>query len=134
MNVPSHPDPYYDALLRQIREAEIAQAVGRIRAVRSSTPKTVYLLTEIPIPGLPMDVLIAYHDLVHPSRLEQAMEDLGGILPLSAKWLAGRFPERWGSENAAKCEIRRFHDPGEGLLGGLKGSTFYNIYSYRDIF
>lgn len=51
--------------------------------MRSSTPKTVYLLTEIPIPGLPVDVLIAYRDLVIPSRLEQTLEDLRGILPLS---------------------------------------------------
>jgi len=130
VNVPSHPDPYYDALLRQIREAEIAQAVGRIRAVRSSTPKTVYLLTEIPIPGLPMDVLIAYHDLVHPSRLEQAMEDLGGILPLNAKWLAGRFPERWGSENAVNCDIRRWKTTGPEILRNLKWSPVYNILSY----
>jgi hypothetical protein len=44
-----HPDRRVNAFLRQIRERELEQAQDRLRLIHNAMPKTVYLLTNIPI-------------------------------------------------------------------------------------
>lgn len=128
--IPYHPDPICNAMLEQVREAEIIQAIGRLRAVWSPRPKKVYLLTEIPIPGLIIDELIPYNGYVKLNRLSQAMNDLNGVLPLRADWLAAKFPHYWSTEKAAKRDLQRSQENSDTYYGELKGPIFYNIY-YR---
>jgi hypothetical protein len=47
--IDTHPDPRCQAVLEQAREAEIVQAVDRLRLIHNSEPKRVYLLTSIPV-------------------------------------------------------------------------------------
>ena len=44
-----HPDTRINGILRQIREREIEQAIDRIRLIYNPDPKSVYILTCIPI-------------------------------------------------------------------------------------
>ena len=64
--------------------------------------------------------MIAYRDLVNSSRLEQAMEDLGGLLPLNAKWLAGRFPEQWGERSRSEMRDPMVSRPRGGASRRIK--------------
>ena len=49
MNVSVHPDPRAQAILEQIRERELLQAIARLRLVHRTKPATVYVLTNIPL-------------------------------------------------------------------------------------
>jgi len=44
-----HPDPRINAILIQLREREIEQAIDRTRLIHNAKPKTVYVLTNLPI-------------------------------------------------------------------------------------
>ena len=49
VDVSVHPDPRAQALLEQVRERELEQAVARLRLVHRDRPATVYLLSNIPL-------------------------------------------------------------------------------------
>jgi hypothetical protein len=58
VNVACHDDPFVEALRFQTTEAEIIQMIDRPRWARRSSDGLIVLLTEIPIDGVPVDLLI----------------------------------------------------------------------------
>ena len=54
-----HPDPLAEAVRASIAEGELLQAVGRPRGLNraEADPVEVVLLTNVPVPGLPIDEL-----------------------------------------------------------------------------
>lgn len=77
--VPAFSDPRTEAIHAQIRDAEIMQALGRLRLVHSAYRKRVFLLSNLSVEA-PVDQLLAFDDLM-PDRLE--LELLGkGSIPL----------------------------------------------------
>jgi hypothetical protein len=93
-----HADPRVQALLEQVREREIEQAVGRLRLVWRAKPARVFLVTNTPT-RLTVDRLVTWDGLM-PDRLEQALRRSGGVLPLSASELARVFPDLWADARA----------------------------------
>jgi hypothetical protein len=61
--VRAHPDPRVQALLEQAREAEILQAIDRLRLVHNAEPKSVYILCSIPLPDIEIDRLVTWEEL-----------------------------------------------------------------------
>jgi len=55
-----HPDPRANALLRQIREASLLQALARLRLTDPSGPKHVIVATNVPLPGFPVTRLTTW--------------------------------------------------------------------------
>jgi hypothetical protein len=106
VEVPVHPDPRIQAVVEQIRECESTQAVDRLRLIHSTKPKTVILLSNTPL-DIDVDELRTWDEVIYGSRLEQAWDKLDGVLPLSAVWLAKRFPELWKTAEAAKMDVKR---------------------------
>lgn len=104
-SVASHPDARCDALLRAAREAELAQAIGRLRAVRSPTRKTIYLLTSTPIDN-PV-TRRRLDEILLPEKLARLMLKCGGVAPLSPTLMHTTMPELWPTVNAAKFWIQR---------------------------
>lgn len=83
-------DPRVVAVQKQIREAETAQAIARLRLVWSDYQKRVFLLSNLPV-EMPVDHLICFGDLM-PDRLE--LEFLRtGDLPLTSKGLEKMRPD-----------------------------------------
>jgi hypothetical protein len=76
--VQHHPDPRGAALLEQIREANLLQAMARTRAVGSERRKRIVILCSIPLPGLPVDRLMDWQEFVTgiPSTLATKVEML----------------------------------------------------------
>lgn len=106
--VPRHPDPRVAALQIQRRELASRQAYERLRLVRATEPKRLVLLSKLPIPGLPVDQLIQWDDLL-PSRLDRAIAEAGATRPflrLSAAGLAEDAPLTFPSVEAAKFWLR----------------------------
>ena len=88
VQVSCHPDPLVDAVLRQIREAEVRQALARIRPVhrKAENPCEIIIATCVPVPGVTVDEVCTWRDLV-PDRMRQ-MEIAGFIPNLAADCLA----------------------------------------------
>lgn len=103
-SVASHPDARCDGLLRAYREAEIAQAIGRLRAVRSVTTKRIYLLTHTPT-GLPVTSR-PFAEIVPPVELSRLLIAGGGVAPLAPSVMSKMLPEIWATPANAKrwCE------------------------------
>ena len=114
-------DPDLEALLWQVREAEIIQSAHRVRPIR--TPKDIWLLTNLPIADLPPTHLLtvrelfgapigvdpyiwpqvlavadAAHDLRQGLTPDDLMDRLGCKHSAANKYidmLVEQFPERW---------------------------------------
>jgi hypothetical protein len=132
-----HIDPIVDAVRWQLSEAELIQAVDRLRLIhRKPQPASVLLINEVPTP-IVVDRVMSYRDVVRRqgdrgagggpgSRLSRAYQELGGVLPQSPKWLAERFPHLWKNENAVKMEIRDAERRTKlGLQSILEGAKRY---------
>jgi hypothetical protein len=61
-NVSLHPDPRVQAVVEQGREAEMVQAIDRLRLIHTEKRKTVYILCSIPL-DLPIDELVTWRQL-----------------------------------------------------------------------
>lgn len=108
--VASHPDSRCDGLLRMFREAEINQAIGRLRAVRSPTVKRAYVLTHTPT-GLPGVKQVPFHEIVYPVPLSRLLLKCGGVAPLVPTVMAEKLPEEWGTAKAAERWLDRVLKP-----------------------
>jgi hypothetical protein len=102
-----HPDPRCQAVLEQVREAEIAQAVDRVRPVFNR--RRIIVLTNVAL-DLTIDHAWSWPQL-RPGKFAYAFAR-HGVLPLSAGDLCRGFPDLWRSESTAKSDLKRY-----GLIG-----------------
>jgi hypothetical protein len=103
-----HPDPRVRALQAQGRECATRQLVERLRLAHAPYTKRVILGCSLPIPGLPVDRLVAWEELtVH--RLDAALAEaaLGiGVLRLTAAGISADAPGTFASGEAAKAYFK----------------------------
>jgi hypothetical protein len=59
--------------MEQIREAEMVQAIDRLRLIHSPRKKEVCILCNIPL-DIPVDELVTWRELVGDGRLTKALE------------------------------------------------------------
>jgi hypothetical protein len=102
VDVQVHPDPRCQALLEQVREAEIIQAVDRVRPVFNR--RRIIVLTNVAL-DLTVDHAVTWPEL-RPGKFAYAFAR-HGVLPLSAGDLCRGFPDLWPSENTAKSDLSR---------------------------
>jgi hypothetical protein len=67
-----HPDRRVQAVVEQVREAEMVQAIDRLRLIHSPREKMVFILCNIPL-DLPVDELMTWRELAGDDRLEQTL-------------------------------------------------------------
>ena len=105
VEVRAHPDRRVQAVVEQTREAEMVQAIDRLRLIHSAREKTVYILCNIPLAIL-VDELITWRELLGDNRLAKALElceeEGWEALPLAAEKLSELFPELWGTAKAVE--------------------------------
>jgi hypothetical protein len=118
-----HPDPRVDALRRMICEAEVTQAVDRLRSVRAQVPPLIVMLNQCAT-EVPVDELVPWQRLLEPAQLDRAAFDCGGVLPLDRQWLAANLPDRFRSADAAKRAIDRER---QGRSIGTVRLEYYSI-------
>ena len=107
VEVQVHPDPRCQAMLEQVREAEIAQALDRVRPVFNR--RRIIVLTNIAL-DLTVDHALTWPEL-RPGKFAYAFAH-HGVVPLSAGDLCRGFPSLWPFENTAKSDLSR-----SGLIG-----------------
>jgi hypothetical protein len=100
-----HPDPRVQAVVEQTREAEMLQAIDRLRLIHTERRKTVYILCSIPL-DIQVDELVTWNQLTGDRRLSDALAacDARGwdALPLAPRELSRRFPLLWQTAKAAE--------------------------------
>jgi len=100
-----HPDQRVQAVVEQTREAEMIQAIDRLRLIHSTREKTVYILCNIPL-DIPVDEVVTWRELVGDGRLVRALEwceeNRWEALPLVPEKLSDLLPELWGTAKAAE--------------------------------
>ncbi|MBW6419636.1 hypothetical protein [Celeribacter sp. PS-C1] len=127
-DVQQHIDPRGQAVLSQFREAQSAQTVARLRLMSPNAPKRVIILSNVPLPGLPIDTRVRFDALAADksnvqisakyNRLKTAISGpeakrLEG-LRLSAKGLHKDAPQIFASVAAGKNFLAEM-DAGEAL-------------------
>lgn len=85
-----YPDPRGAAILALNREAYTIQAIGRIRAVRPGMRKRILILSSLVLPGLPIDRLVLWQELVTGlSRIELSAKSQrleAALYPDGSRW------------------------------------------------
>ncbi|MCB1809056.1 MAG: hypothetical protein KDJ99_29045, partial [Candidatus Competibacteraceae bacterium] len=100
-----HADPLVNSVLRQLREAETEQAIDRLRLVHNTTPKTVYLLSSLPV-DIHVNELTKLVDLLPDYRLAEALSRYP-VLPLGRAWLAEHLPDVFKTPKSAERWLSR---------------------------
>ena len=88
-----HPDHRAQALLEQVRERELEQAVARLRLVHRVRPATVYLLTNLPL-NLEIATVTTWNALTR-DREGEACRRWQGVWLCSAGQRAQAAPDLW---------------------------------------
>ena len=119
-------DPLAQALLEQVREADIAQAIDRGRFVFNREPGRVLLLTSIVVPGLVVDEAPTWKALrTGGTRMERALQRFPNVLPLVAPWLVANAGDVFGTKRTAEREARAID------RHFVIGSIYYDLAIYR---
>ncbi|MDA9982671.1 hypothetical protein N9H39_08040 [Gammaproteobacteria bacterium] len=132
VNVVVHPDPRVQRLLEHIREKESLQAIDRSRLVHSENIKRVILLSNLPL-DLTVDELVSWKELMSGGgKLEQAWDQLNGVMPLSQTFLSKKFPQLFSTKDKAKGFLKKFSQKG-GKPNNItiSNSTLLSEYGYR---
>jgi hypothetical protein len=102
VEVQVHPDPRCQEVLEQVREAEIVQAVDRVRPVFNR--RKIFVLNNLPL-DLTVDHARPWPAL-RPGKFVHAFAR-HGVLPLSAGDLSKAFPDLWPTESGAAKALER---------------------------
>lgn len=100
LNVQAFDDPRIDSVLRMIREGDVEQGIGRLRAVWTTTLKRAFILTSTPVPF--PTTLVRAHDLLPDAKLSALLLRFDGIAPLIPSLIYveedQRSQVRWGDD------------------------------------
>jgi hypothetical protein len=120
VKVQVHPDPRCQAMLEQVREAEIAQAVDRVRPVFNR--RRIIVLTNIAL-DLTIDHAATWPEL-RPGKFAYAFAQ-HGVLPLSAGDLCRGFNNLWPTvkeaENAVAYLVNTLKTPNNDSIWRIQG-------------
>ncbi len=106
LKVSAHVDPWGDRILRQIREAEVEQAIDRIRLTYNEEPKQVFLLSPVVI-NATVEKVVEWREFKKGgSRIERAIETYG-LLFLSPRDCARYMSEIWTNPQTASIDLHR---------------------------
>ncbi|WP_181147668.1 hypothetical protein [Ensifer aridi] len=118
IEVSYHPDPLCDAILRQIRDAELMQAIARVRPVHRSAenPCTVVVLTNVPL-SVQVDELALWEHIVPDAatlmrlngvqfrNMEDASDAHPTLMPSGAAGRKALSRRREQNRALAKCDM-----------------------------
>jgi hypothetical protein len=106
-DVPQGPTELHRAVLAQFREAELEQAIARLRLVHRTSPATIYVFTSIPL-DTEIDQLVSIKDLLgEETRLAAVMREASGVLVASPRAITGYPGALYPSQDAAREDLKR---------------------------
>lgn len=128
------PDPWSVRILRQIREAEIEQAIDRARLIHNAEPKRVEILSPVALDITVGRALSWAEFKAGGTRIERAIET-ARVVPLSARQMRAHFPEIWTRDAAAQADVEAlrltFRFPSNIYLLGKRNDKETGLYAYK---
>jgi len=125
-----HTDPIAEEVRYSKTEAELIQAIGRVRAIRrdDTKPLDILILTNVPLP-LKVDLLTTWNEVV-PTKLEMLLAN-EKISPLSYNELERLYPNTYRSNKTARIAVDKFYKRYPVIKDIVKSnlSAFLPIYS-----
>ena len=113
--VRAHPDRRVQQVVEMSRENAMGQGADRLRLIHrdAANPARVVVVSNLPVPGLVVDRLMTLDDALEGGTVwERAFARMpGGVLPLSAEWLAGNLPDLFSSDRTAGRELAKSKVP-----------------------
>ncbi|WP_132247250.1 DEAD/DEAH box helicase family protein [Primorskyibacter sedentarius] len=136
-----HPDDRIREIQMQHRECCTRQLVERLRLARAPYRKRVILACNIPIPGIPVDNLVRFDDLLpRIGRLGKALREAASgnrALVLTAKELPKCTPGAFKSDKAAETWLARTRKNPRAAMNdinsGVRGLELHAIRIRRDL-
>jgi hypothetical protein len=123
VEVHRHIDPRVQKRVEMRRERLMSQAIDRLRLIHGSANREIFILCDIPLPGIEIDERMSLDDLLAGGTPAQRLIDYArqewGVLPLSADWLAKNAPKIATSPRTAKrliADIKRANSQIESYL------------------
>ncbi len=106
IDVFAHRDPWGDRILQQIREAEIEQAMDRVRLIHNTQPKEVFLMSPV-VANVTVGRIVEWLDFKKGgSKVDKAIAKYGLIFQSPAD--CNRYmPEFWRSRQVAATDKNR---------------------------
>lgn len=105
----THADPRCRELLESIREEESLQAIDRLRLVHALQAKRIYLISNLPLPGIEPDELTHLDAITLPGRIaEVALRD--GVVITDRSELSSRHPDLFPVPDSVKRELRSYRE------------------------
>lgn len=99
-----HPNAWADRVLKQIRDAEIVQAVDRIRPIFKDQPIEVVLLSPVAV-DLTVDQVISWKDFRQGgTRIERALHQ-ARVVPLSGREAERLLPDIWPAKDTHRRDL-----------------------------
>lgn len=111
--VQTHPDPRCQAVLEQMREAEILQAIDRVRPIFNR--RTIYLLAPV-VCDLVVDRVARWPELWRGGGPFERIWRAHGLLPLQPAALRRLAPDVWPTTDAAKSALKRRRGSDRGVV------------------
>jgi len=111
-----HPDARVNRVLWQMRQAEVIQAIDRVRPARFSRRIVILNTLDLRRPddpgcrrsGVPADAYLSWRELHNGgNRAETILSESGGFLPVAPRALAHMAPDLFPSVEAAKKWLHR---------------------------
>ena len=96
-------DTHCQEIMESLREQESLQGVDRLRLVHAKTPKTIYLLSNLALPGIRPAVLTTLDALLLPGRLAEVM--LRDKAITGSATMAQRHPDLYENEKQASNDL-----------------------------
>jgi hypothetical protein len=103
VEVEVHPDPRVQAVHEQVREAELLQAVDRLRSVWHQ--RQIVLLNDLCL-NMTYDVVYRHKDIVAGGSVIDRLFRETGFVPLSPADLHGLYPGKFKTPKAAERALR----------------------------
>ena len=115
VSVRAHPDRRVQQVVEMSRENAMGQSADRLRLIHrdAANPARVLVVSNLPVPGLVVDRLIPLADILAGGTVwERAVARTpGGVVPLSAEWLAQNLPDLFPSWRTAEREVANLKPP-----------------------
>jgi hypothetical protein len=124
-----HPDRRVQQVVEMSRENAMGQGLDRLRLIyrKADRPARVLVVSNLPVPGLVVDRLMTLDDMLAGGTIwERAFARMpGGVLPLSAEWLARSLPDLFTSRRTAEREVGNYKPP------NANRDTYWRMAVYR---
>jgi hypothetical protein len=127
------PDERVQAVVEQVREGGMTQAIDRLRLIHNTEPKDVFILSSIPL-DMEVDRLVTWEELAGNHRLNKVLDTCAAAgleaVPLTPTWLVEKklfqnpkSAENWLRHSQVVDLARKSSNPENAIISIVMGKS-----------